>query len=198
MLVHVVTTGHAGSPPRSISAPWPVRRTSATRFAPAAALALVTGLSAIVVQAHSAFAQSEPAAPARANAQAKTKTSGNAKTAAAKPAEGSGAAPSAAEKKALSASGQSIAVLVNDEPITGYEIQQRQRMMGLSANIQSQATENFKRMLQNPATSEKLKGILNDTINANKGKTKEQVIAIFEERKKQYALSLQKQAVKTG
>jgi len=105
---------------------------------------------------------------------------------------------SVGEKKALSATGQSIAVLVNDEPITGYEIQQRQRMMGLSANIQNQATENFKKMLQNPSTSEKLKTILNETINANKGKTKEQVIAIFEERKKQFALSLQKQAVENA
>ncbi|MEQ1710440.1 MAG: SurA N-terminal domain-containing protein [Hyphomicrobium sp.] len=193
MLVHAATTGHIGSTSGAILAPGPIRRSSASRVVAAAAGALAACLPALCGLAHSAIAQSAPAAPARANAQAKASTPGNTKTAAAKSAEAS-----AAEKKALSASGQSIAVLVNDEPITGYEIQQRQRMLGLSANIQSQATENFKRMLQNPATSEKLKGILNETINANKGKTKEQVIAIFEERKKQYALSLQKQAVESA
>lgn len=110
----------------------------------------------------------------------------------------SGAAAPAGEAKSLSASGQAIAVLVNDEPITGYEIQQRQRMMGLSANIQAQASDAFKRMLQNPSTNERLKAILNETINANKGKTKEQIIAIFEERKKEFAQSLQKQAVESA
>lgn len=102
------------------------------------------------------------------------------------------------EARALSASAQSIAVLVNDEPITGYEIQQRQRMIGLSTDIQGQAAANFKRLLQNPSTTERLKAILDETIKANRNKTKEQIIAIFEERKKQYALSLQKQAVESA
>ncbi len=91
--------------------------------------------------------------------------------------------------------GQSIAVLVNDDPITGYEIDQRQRMMGLGANIGEKAQANFKRALQDPSTNEKLKAILAEVIKANEGKTREQIIAVFEERKKQFAINLQRQAV---
>ena len=50
--------------------------------------------------------------------------------------------------------------------------------------------EKFKRLLQAPATADRLKAILGEVIKANQGKTKEQIIAIFEERKKQYALGL--------
>lgn len=91
--------------------------------------------------------------------------------------------------------GQSIVVLVNDEPITGYEIEQRQRFLGLQANIGEKAQANFKALLQRPETTDRLKAILNETIKANQTKTKDQIIAIFEERKKQFALSLQQQAV---
>ena len=94
--------------------------------------------------------------------------------------------------------GLSIAVLVNDDPITGYEIDQRQRIMGLGANIGEKAQESFKRMLQDPSTSEKLKAILGETIKANPGKSREQIIAAFEERKKQFAITLQKQAVENA
>ena len=172
--------GHFGAPLAAVTAT-------------AAVLAAVAPAAAQIPGPAPSSAAPTPARPAAAPA-AKTKT------AVAKPAADgqAGATKPASEAKALSATGQAIAVLVNDEPITGYEIQQRQRMMGLSANIQSQATDNFKRMLQNPATSERLKAILNETINANKGKSKEQIIAIFEERKKQYALSLQKQAVENA
>ena len=97
--------------------------------------------------------------------------------------------------KASDAKGLSIAVLVNDEPITGYEIDQRQRIMGLGSNIGEMAQSNFKRLLQNPSTSERLKAILGEVIKANQGKSREQIIAIFEERKKQFAVGLQKQAV---
>ena len=46
--------------------------------------------------------------------------------------------------KASEAKGLSIAVLVNDDPITGYEIEQRQRIMSLGANIGEKAQANFK------------------------------------------------------
>ena len=100
--------------------------------------------------------------------------------------------------KASEAKGLSIAVLVNDDPITGYEIEQRQRIMSLGANIGEKAQANFKRMLADPSTSDRLKAILGDVIKANQGKTREEVIAIFEERKKQYALNIQKQAVESA
>ena len=128
--------------------------------------------------------------PAAKTATAKPKPKA-VKTAALKPSD-------AAVSKASETKGLSIAVLVNDEPITGYEIEQRQRIMGLGANIGDKAQANFKRMLQDPATSERLKAILGDVIKANQGKTREEVIAIFEERKKQYAVNLQKQAVESA
>jgi peptidyl-prolyl cis-trans isomerase SurA len=90
---------------------------------------------------------------------------------------------------------QSIILLVNDEPITAYEVDQRARFMALSSNIGPKAQENFKRIVTSEATNTQLKGILEKTIQENEGKTREQIIAIFEERKKQFALGLQKQAV---
>ncbi len=107
-------------------------------------------------------------------------------------------APDTAVAKASETKGLSIAVLVNDEPITGYEIEQRQRIMGLGANLGEKAQANFKRLLQDPSTSEKLKGILGEVIKANPGKSREQIIAIFEERKKQFAIGLQRQAVESA
>jgi peptidyl-prolyl cis-trans isomerase SurA len=112
-----------------------------------------------------------------------------------KPTKASAKSSDAAITRAGEVKGQAIAVLVNDDPITGYEIDQRQRMMGLGANIGEKAQANFKRLLQDPSTNEKLKAILGEVIKANEGKTREQIIAIFEERKKQFAINLQRQAV---
>jgi len=104
----------------------------------------------------------------------------------------------AAAERAAETKGVGIAVLVNDDPITGYEIDQRQRFMAMSTNIGERAQANFKRSLQDPSVSERLKAILGQIIEANKGKTKEQILAIFEERKKQFALGLQKQAMESA
>ncbi|MEQ8825702.1 MAG: SurA N-terminal domain-containing protein [Filomicrobium sp.] len=91
---------------------------------------------------------------------------------------------------------QGIAVLVNDEPITNYEIEQRQRYLGLSAGgMQDKARAKFKSMIAAKSTTEKLRGILRETIKANPGKSKEQILAIFEKKKKQFAQRLQKRAV---
>lgn len=92
---------------------------------------------------------------------------------------------------------QSIVALVNDEPITGYEIQQRAAMLG-GAGMQQRAQENFKATLKNPKTSERLKAILAETIKANEGKSKDQIIAIFEARKKQFGMDLQRQAMESA
>ena len=139
------------------------------------------------------FVQTAPAAKAPA-AEAPKKSSRPAKSAAAKPVE-QAASEGAGASRSGGGSGQAIIALINDEPITAYEVEQRQRFMGLSANIGSQVQERFKAILKAPQTTERLKAILNETIEANRGKTKDQIIAIFEEKKKQYALSLQKQAM---
>jgi peptidyl-prolyl cis-trans isomerase SurA len=95
--------------------------------------------------------------------------------------------------------GQSIIALVNDEPITAYEIEQRQRLLGMSAGgIQEKAQANFKALIKAPGTSERLKAILNEVVEANKGKSREDIIEIFEKRKKEFAISMQRQALDTA
>src|SRR5262249_29045651 len=110
-----------------------------------------------------------------------------------------GAAPAksaAAEKPTGSASGgQAIVVLVNADPITAYEIEQRAHFMALSANIGQRAQETFQRLAQSENTNQRVRAIFEEIVRANPGKTREQVIAIFEERKKQFAQNLQQQAI---
>lgn len=90
---------------------------------------------------------------------------------------------------------QGIVALVNDEPITAFEVQELSRFLVLSVNFTDRAKANMKAIAENPKTTERLKQILQETIQANQGKSREQVIAAFEERKKQYVTSLQQQAV---
>lgn len=90
---------------------------------------------------------------------------------------------------------QSIVVLVNDDPITAYEIEQRTRLMAMQANVGERAQENFKRLVQQESTNQRLRQILQETIQANQGKSREQILAIFEERKKEYAADLQRRAL---
>ena len=101
--------------------------------------------------------------------------------------------PDASEASKTGALG--IVALVNDEPVTAYEVERLATFMSLSANFQDRAKANMKAIAENPKTNERLKAILQETIQANQGKTREQVIAAFEERKKQFVMSLQRQAV---
>lgn len=91
--------------------------------------------------------------------------------------------------------GQAIVALVNDEPITAYEVEQRTRLLGMNANIGDRVKENFKRLVQADGVNQQMRAILDQIVQANPGKTREQILAIFEERKKQFALGLQKQAI---
>ncbi len=93
--------------------------------------------------------------------------------------------------------GHSIVALVNDEPITAYEIDQRAMM--LSGNtVAEKAKANFQAIVKNPRTSDRLKAILNETVKANEGKSRDAIIAIFEKRKKEFGLNLQKQAFESA
>lgn len=62
--------------------------------------------------------------------------------------------------------GQSIAVLVNDEPITGYEIEQRAAFLaaqgggGGGGDFKAKAEARWKSIIQNPKTNERFKAIL--------------------------------------
>lgn len=113
------------------------------------------------------------------------------KSAAIKP-EGQGGSGS------VKGSGQSIAVLVNDEPITGYEITMRQRMMGMGANIGPKAEAAFKALVKSPATNERWKKIVEETVKANESKSREEVMAILDAKRKDFGQSLQRQAVESA
>jgi len=136
--------------------------------------------------------QPPPAAnPAQQQKPKPSKPDGNGKSDTARPGgDGNGA---------KRGGGQSIAVLVNDEPITGYEIQQRQRLMGMgNANIGARAQANFKSLIQAKSTNDRLKAILEKTIKENEGKSREEIVAIFERRKTEFAKSLQQEAVENA
>lgn len=90
-----------------------------------------------------------------------------------------------------------IVVKVNDDPITAREISQRQRVMG-GADIQDKVKANMQRLIKSPETTERLKGILNEVVKANEGKSRDEIIEIFEARKKAFAMNLQKQAVESA
>jgi peptidyl-prolyl cis-trans isomerase SurA len=156
------------------------------------AIATVAALSAIdAASAQFSVSEPRPFTPPPQQAQPQPPP-----VKAAKPAKAptkAAAAPST--PTSIGKSDQSITLLVNDEPITAYEVDQRARFMALSSNIGPKAQENFKRIVTSESTNNQLKGILEKTIQENQGKTREQIIAIFEERKKQFALGLQKQAV---
>jgi len=87
-----------------------------------------------------------------------------------------------------------ITALVNDEPITGFEVDRRAMLLG-GANVQAQAKANFQAIIKNPKTTERLKAILNKVVQANQGKSRDEIIAIFEKRKKAFGMDLQREAV---
>ena len=103
--------------------------------------------------------------------------------------------------KSTRGSGQGIVALVNDEPVTGYEVQQRATFLAVSgggAGITERARENLKAYAQQESTNQRMRAILEETVRANPGKTREQVLAAFEERKKAFVQSLQRQAIESA
>ena len=93
----------------------------------------------------------------------------------------------------LTSGGHAIAALVNDEPVTAFEIDQRAMMLS-GSGVQAQAQANFEALIKNPRTTERLKAILREVAERNQGKPRDAVIALFEQRKKDFGMSLQKQA----
>jgi peptidyl-prolyl cis-trans isomerase SurA len=99
---------------------------------------------------------------------------------------------------ASKAGGQSIVALVNDEPVTAYEIEQRARFLSLSSNIGDKVKENFKRLAQQDSTNQQLRTIMQEVMDNNKGKSPDQLRAIFEEKKKQFSMNLERQAIESA
>ncbi len=96
-------------------------------------------------------------------------------------------------------SGQSILVLVNDDPITGLDVEQRTKLNALSADIGPRAQANMKALVQSEGTQTRFREAMQEIIKQNQNtKTKEQILALIEERKKQFAASLQKQALESA
>lgn len=90
-----------------------------------------------------------------------------------------------------------IEVLVNDEPITGFEVDKRAMLLS-GTNVQAQAKANFEALVKNPKTTERLKALLNQVVQANPGKSRDEVIAIFEKKKKEFGMSLQREAFESA
>lgn len=90
-----------------------------------------------------------------------------------------------------------IVVKVNDVPITAREIAQRQRIMG-GSDISAKVKAKMQSLIKSPRTKARLKEILDEVVAANEGKSREQIIAIFESRKKSFAKGLQRQAVQSA
>ena len=65
---------------------------------------------------------------------------------------------------------QGIVALVNDEPITAYEVHQRAQFMTLTSDFTERAKANMKSIAENPKTPERVQEILKETIAANPGK----------------------------
>ena len=92
----------------------------------------------------------------------------------------------------------SVAILVNDEPITNHEIDQRARLLSLSAKLGDRVRANFRSLIKRKSTNDRLRGMLRKTIDANPGKSRDQILAIFEKQKKAYAKRLQRQALSSA
>ncbi len=95
--------------------------------------------------------------------------------------------------------GQAIKVLVNDEPITAYEIEIRSRFLAMSSNIGQQAAENYKRLATSDAVNQRFRAQAEQIIRENQGRRpREQIIEMIEQKKRELAQSLQKQAIESA
>ncbi|MBU2534410.1 MAG: SurA N-terminal domain-containing protein, partial [Alphaproteobacteria bacterium] len=116
-----------------------------------------------------------------------------------KPKQRSSAKPRPAPRPATAGSTAAdklrIALLVNDDPITEYDITQRANLLAGEAGLGKQAQENFQRLIKRKSTNERLRQILQETVQSNPGRGREEILKIFESRKQAYAKSLQQEAI---
>lgn len=138
--------------------------------------------------------QQQPAATQPQPAPAKKQPAAP-KAAKAAPAPDAAPAKKSAGSEGGSSGGQAIVVLVNDDPITGFEIEQRARLMALQANVGERATENMKRLVSSDATTQRWRKIVEETVQQNQGKTREQIMAILEQKKAALGAQLREQAL---
>ncbi|MGI9423170.1 MAG: SurA N-terminal domain-containing protein, partial [Hyphomicrobiaceae bacterium] len=91
-----------------------------------------------------------------------------------------------------------VAILVNDEPITHHEIDQRARLMMVQANVSKTARAKFQSLVKQKSVNNQLRSLLKETIDANPGKSREQILAKFERKKKAFAASLRARALSSA
>ena len=92
--------------------------------------------------------------------------------------------------------GQSIIMLVNDEPITALDVEQRGQLNALSADIGSRASANMKALVQSESTQKRFRAMIEQIVKDNQGsKTREQIMAMIDARKSQFAMQLQQEAI---
>ncbi|MEM9028207.1 MAG: SurA N-terminal domain-containing protein [Pseudomonadota bacterium] len=91
-----------------------------------------------------------------------------------------------------------IVLLVNDDPITNYEIDERAKLLAMRVNVTDRAKKAFASLIRNPKVNARLKSIFQEVLQANRGKSRDEIIAIFDRRKRAYAQSLQKRALSSA
>jgi peptidyl-prolyl cis-trans isomerase SurA len=172
----------------------------------AAILALTLAAGAWPLSQWSAEAQTvgKWTTTAKSSTEAKSSTgtrSKQAKSIEPRPTEARSIAAKSAEAKSppvSSRGGQGIIIVVNDDAITAYDVEQRARLLGLSSNVGPQAKEAFQRLVKSESTEQQMRALQQEVIRSNQGKTREQLIAIFQERQKEFGISLQKQALESA
>ena len=142
-------------------------------------------------QALPPFGTQQPSAPPQAAAPAPKP---KAKAAVTRPAQK--APVSTSEGSGKGSNSQSIIMLVNDEPITALDVQQRAQLNALGANIGERAQANMKALVGSEQTQVRFRAMVEQIVKDNQAtKTREQILAIIDQRKTQFAQSLQQQAI---
>lgn len=62
-------------------------------------------------------------------------------------------------------------------------------------NLQGVAQRHFRQLIQAPETNSRLKELLGEVISNNRAKSRAEIVSIFEQRKKEFAQTLQQQAL---
>ena len=103
---------------------------------------------------------------------------------------------SAAQSKAKAPSkGQGIVVLVNGEAITAYDVEQRARLLSLA---DKDINETLQQLAKSESTQQLLKALEREVLSTHGGKSKEEIIAIFQERQKDIVADLRRKALSTS
>lgn len=163
-----------------------------------ACLSAFVGLTLMPVQAQQfpGMVLSQPAAPPQAAQPLPPAAAPKAKPKPKpKPAEAAEAVSDAGGTGVSKGGGERIVMLVNDEAVTSREIDQRARFLGASSNTSEKAREIFNKLAQSETVNSKFRNMAEEIIKQNQGKSKEQIMALIDKRKSEFAVNLQRQAV---